>query len=116
MKKIIIPLIAFSLMLALLLGCGPKTETARMYVSYVDSRGFAGHIDGIGTVFVEYSDADKKIDVCDTVEIRFSEEALTAEIGSVTAITGNPFIYEWMITFPEKVTVSDPSTGGSVLG
>lgn len=73
-------------------------EVGYIYVAYTDENGFMGSINGLGRVYIEYPDANEKLEAFDTVRVTWKPEDLREESGTVTSpITGNPDMYEFII-------------------
>ena len=85
-------------------------EVGYIYVVYADENGFMGNINGLGRVYVEYPDAGERFDMFDTVRVTWRAENLREESGTVTSLTGNPDLYEFVIA-PSSVRKSAPWLG-----
>lgn len=110
---IIIVLIAAAL---IMFWVASARRVAYVYVAYADENGFMGSINGIGRVYVEYPDANKKFDEFDTVRVAWKDKNLREESGTVTSpITGNPDLYEYVMD-PSSARKSIPWLGEPLYG
>lgn len=106
MKKYIAMLLLVALVLPCLMACSDATvESKRTYVSYVDSKGFAAQIDGLGSVYVLYPKASESIRVNDDVSINYRSDRIRQEKGIITFGGSEPFAYEWIIEKVEAVDI-----------
>ena len=92
------------------------TETAYLYVGYVDAQGFFADLDGVGRTYICYPCADEEIKICDTVAVRYFKQDVVAEHGSVTMITGYDSYYEHVLNKVISLRPADPKKGEPVFG
>lgn len=91
-------------------------EVGYMYVAYTDENGFMGSINGLGRVYVEYPDAERKFDEFDTVRVTWKNKNLREQSGTViNPITGNPDSYEFIVA-PSTARPSIPWLGEPLYG
>ena len=101
MKRFIAILLVLIAALPCLSACSNATIVSeRMYVSHVDSMGFAAQIDGLGSVYIKYPNASSTINLNDSVSISYRSDRLHQEKGVINFVDGQAFTYEWVI---EKV-------------
>ena len=86
------------------------------YVSYVTTNGFAAHINDIGCVFIEHKNANKQIELFDTVIVKYHTSDLTEDNGSYIGVAGEKETYSYRIKNPKSVRLADPSKGEPVFG
>ncbi|MBQ7830286.1 MAG: hypothetical protein IJ345_08455 [Clostridia bacterium] len=86
------------------------------YVTYVFEDGFVADFNGIGSVLVEYQDADQSIGLFDTVAVRYYEEHLIKSEGTYTGVAGGTESYSYILSNPQNVRLSDPSNDEPIFG
>ncbi|MBQ9762491.1 MAG: hypothetical protein IJV82_05365 [Oscillospiraceae bacterium] len=106
MKKFIALLLLIALVLPCLMACSDtKVLSQQMYVSHVDSKGFAGQIDGLGSVYILYPKASDSIQVNDFISINYRSDKISQEKGFINFGSNQTFNYEWIIEKIETVNV-----------
>ena len=95
---------------------GRDTTTADCYVLGVTANGFVASINGVGDVFVKYSNANQHIELFDTVIVEYYEADLIEKAGTYTDPGDEKATYSYTVASPISVRVADPSKGEPVFG
>lgn len=93
-----------------------NTTTADCYVLGVTANGFVASINGVGEVFVKYSNANQHIELFDTVIVEYYEADLIEKAGTYTDPGDEKATYLYTVASPISVRVADPSKGEPVFG
>ena len=93
-----------------------EAKKSYLYIASVTEDGFVGSCNELGRVYVKYPDADKEIELFDTIVVEYYASDLKEEEGTFVHITGNPDKYLYKIDDPIVVRHSDPSRGEPLYG
>ena len=93
-----------------------EAKKSYLYIASVTEDGFVGSCNELGRVYVKYPDADKEIELFDTIVVEYYASDLKEEEGTFVHITGSPDKYLYKIDDPIVVRHSDPSRGEPLYG
>lgn len=108
MKRCFALLLILALVLSWTAACSDATvESCHLYVSHVDDKGFAGQVDGLGSVYIRYKNASDSIHTNDFVSLNYRSDRISQEKGIIHFRSGQSFAYEWIIDKVDAVNVQN---------